>query len=155
MSPTRSPLLVLACITACSGAGQSGTKAPATTDSPAPPDYTTARTGDAHDFDYFAGGWTTVQRRLKARGVGNTDWEEFPATLCMTPYLGGMVTADELWFPTKGWAGFTVRTFDLQKKQWSIYWVSSETGTLGTPVVGASPARSASSTAPTRTAAAP
>ncbi|MDC0666417.1 hypothetical protein [Nannocystis radixulma] len=136
MSPTRSPLLVLACITACSGAGQSATKAPATADSPAPPDYTTARTGDAHDFDYFAGGWTTVQRRLKARGVGSTDWEEFPATLCMTPYLGGMVTADELWFPTKGWAGFTVRTFDLQKKQWSIYWVSSETGTLGTPVVG-------------------
>ncbi|HEU4533557.1 MAG TPA: hypothetical protein VFS00_05545 [Polyangiaceae bacterium] len=93
-------------------------------------------TGDVHDFDYFAGAWTTRQRRLKARGVGNNEWEEFPATLCMTPYLGGMATVDELVFPTKGWSGLTLRTFDVKKRQWSIYWVSSRTGTLGTPVVG-------------------
>ena len=101
-----------------------------------PPGYTTGRTGDVHDFDYFAGGWTTHQRRLKARGVGSTEWEEFPATLCMSLYLDGMVTADELYFPTRGWAGFTLRTFDLEKRQWSIYWVSSTTGRLEVPVVG-------------------
>ena len=54
-----------------------------------PPGYSMARTGDVHDFDYFAGAWTTKQRKLKARGVGSNDWEEFPATLCMTPYLDG------------------------------------------------------------------
>ncbi|HEX5575105.1 MAG TPA: hypothetical protein VFX42_04470 [Gemmatimonadales bacterium] len=27
------------------------------------PGYTTTRTGQVHDFDYFAGGWTTHQRR--------------------------------------------------------------------------------------------
>jgi hypothetical protein len=48
------------------------------------PGYTTTRTGEAHDFDYFAGGWTTHQHRLKARGVGSNEWEEFPATLCMS-----------------------------------------------------------------------
>ncbi len=101
-----------------------------------PPGYTTARTGNVADFEYFAGAWTTRQRRLKTRGTGSTDWEEFPATLCMTPYLGGMVTADELYFPTKGWAGFTLRTFNLEKHQWSIYWVSSERGTLDAPLVG-------------------
>ena len=94
------------------------------------------RTGDVHDFEYFAGAWVTRQRRLRERGVGSSDWEEFPATLCMAPYLGGMATVDELYFPTKGWAGLTLRLFDLQKRQWSIYWVSSATGTLGTPVVG-------------------
>lgn len=94
------------------------------------------QTGDVHDFDYFAGAWTTRQRRLKARGVGSDDWEEFPATLCMTPYLGGMVTADELYFPTKGWAGFTLRVFDPEKRQWSVYWISSQTGRLDPPVVG-------------------
>jgi len=94
------------------------------------------RTGGVHDFDYFAGGWATRQRRLTARGVGSNDWEEFPATLCMTPYLGGIATVDELYFPTKGWAGLTLRTFDAAKRQWSIYWVSSRTGTLDTPVVG-------------------
>ena len=93
-------------------------------------------TGDVHDFDYFAGGWTTVQRRLRTRGVGASDWEEFPATLCMTPYLDGAATVDELFFPTKGWSGLTLRTFDREKRQWSIYWVSSRSGTLGTPVVG-------------------
>lgn len=101
-----------------------------------PAGYTTTRTGEVHDFDYFAGGWTTRQHRLKARGVGSNEWEEFPATLCMSPYLGGMATVDELYFPTKGWAGLTLRTFDLAKRQWSIYWVSSEKGRLEPPVVG-------------------
>jgi hypothetical protein len=101
-----------------------------------PPGYTMTRTGDQHDFDYFAGGWTTTQRRLKARGVGSNEWEEFPATLCMSLYLGGLATVDELYFPTKGWAGLTLRTFDLEKRQWSIYWVSSASGKLEAPVLG-------------------
>jgi hypothetical protein len=29
--------------------------------------------------DYFVGGWTTKQRRLKATGVGSADWEESSA----------------------------------------------------------------------------
>jgi len=101
-----------------------------------PPGYTLIGTGDVHDFDYFAGAWTTHQRRLKERGVGSKDWEEFPATLCMALYLGGMATVDELYFPTKGWSGLTLRTFDLAKHQWSIYWVSSASGKLESPVVG-------------------
>lgn len=91
--------------------------------------------GSVHDFDYFAGAWTTRQRRLQ-RGVGNREWEEFPATLCMTPYLDGAVTVDELYFPTKGWAGVTVRAFDARQGTWSIYWISSRTGRLDPPVVG-------------------
>jgi hypothetical protein len=98
--------------------------------------YTTARTGDMHDFDYFEGAWTTKQRRLKARGVGSTEWEEFPATLCMSLHLDGMATVDEILFPTKGWSGLTLRTFDVEKRQWSIYWISSASGRLETPVVG-------------------
>jgi hypothetical protein len=122
-------------------AGVGAIAATAATPAPAagaadPPGYTLGRTGGPHDFDYFAGGWSTVQRRLKQRGAGSADWEEFPATLCMSLYLDGMVTADELVFPTKGWSGFTLRTFDVEKRQWSIYWVSSRSGRLETPVVG-------------------
>jgi hypothetical protein len=102
----------------------------------APPGYATALTGEEHDFDYFAGGWTTHQRRLKERGVGSTEWEEFPATLCMSLDLDGIATVDELLFPTKGWSGLTLRTFDLEKRQWSIYWVSSTSGRVEAPVVG-------------------
>ena len=103
---------------------------------PDPPGYTTARTGGAHDFEYFAGGWHTTQHRLKARGVGSNAWDTFPATLCMTPYLDGRVTADEIRFPTKGWAGFTLRSYDLAKKQWSIWWINSTSGRLEAPDLG-------------------
>jgi hypothetical protein len=85
----------------------------------------------AHDFDYFEGGWITRQRRLQG-----TAWEEFPAMLCMQRYVGGTVNAGELVFPTKGWAGVTVRAFDVAQRRWSIYWISSRTGRLGTPLLG-------------------
>jgi hypothetical protein len=102
-----------------------------------PPGYSMERTGSMHDFDYFVGAWTTQQHQLKARGVGSNDWEDFSGNLCMSLYLDGMVTVDEIYFPSKGRAGLTLRTFDPEKKQWSIYWVSSVTGRLDpVPVVG-------------------
>ncbi|MBX3155965.1 MAG: hypothetical protein KF773_08195 [Deltaproteobacteria bacterium] len=93
-------------------------------------------TGDVHDFDAFAGAWTFTNKRLKQRGVGSTDWDEFPAASCTTLHLGGIVNVDEVAFPTKGWSGITFRHFDLVKKQWSIYWVNSRTGAMFPPVVG-------------------
>jgi hypothetical protein len=102
-----------------------------------PPGYSLSHTGSVHDFDYFVGGWITKQRRLKVRGVGSADWEEFPAIQCLTLYLDGGATVDELYMPTKKRAGLTVRAFDVDKHQWSIYWVSSATGQLDpVPVVG-------------------
>ena len=102
-----------------------------------PPGYSLSHTGDMHDFDYFAGGWTTTQRRLRLRGVGSSDWEAFSAVECLTVYLGGLATVDELYIPTKKHAGLTLRTFNVEKRQWSIYWVSSTSGRLDpVPVVG-------------------
>ncbi|WP_200955237.1 hypothetical protein [Pelomonas sp. Root1237] len=102
-----------------------------------PPGYTLARQGDMHDFDFLGGAWTTVQRRLKARNTGSRDWEEFPAILCLTQYLDGIANVDELHMPTLGRRGLTLRAFDTQKRQWSIYWVSSPSGRLDPiPVVG-------------------
>ena len=100
--------------------------------------YTTARTGNLHDFDFIAGAWTFQNRRLKKRWVAETDrqWDEFPAVDCGGVYLGSVVNVDELQFPTKGWAGVTLRNFDLEKRQWSIYWINSKTGKLFPPVVG-------------------
>jgi len=120
----------------CGSVGGNATVLSVVTDT-VPPGYSTQRTGSVHDFDYFAGAWTTRQHRLKVRGAGSTEWEDFPATLCMTLYLGGMATVDELYMPTKDRAGLTLRTFDPEKHQWTIYWVSSVTGKLDpVPVVG-------------------
>ena len=119
-------IIVMSCALCAALAGTGG-----------PPGYSTSRTGSSHDFDYFVGGWTTQQRRLKARGVGSHEWEEFPATLCMALYLDGIATVDELYMPQTGRAGLTLRTFDVERHQWSIYWVNSATGKLDpVPVVG-------------------
>jgi hypothetical protein len=116
---------------------QANSRAANSSEARAPPGYSIARTGTIHDFDYFEGGWTTHQRRLKARGVGSNEWEEFPGNLCMRLYLDSMATVDEIYFPTKGTAGLTVRMFDPNTHQWSIYWASSATGKLDpVPVVG-------------------
>lgn len=100
-----------------------------------PPGFTMDRTGGEHDFAYFEGAWTTVQRRLKA---GTADsWDEFPATMCARPYMDGHAAVDELWMPTLGRTGLTLRTWDHERRQWSAYWVSSLTGRLDPiPVVG-------------------
>lgn len=114
-----------------------GQDSPKKSETDVPPGYSTARTGTMHDFDYFVGAWATHQRRLKVRGVNSIDWEEFPGNLCMSLYLDGMATVDELYLPTKHSAGLTLRTFDPEKRQWFIYWVSSATGKLDpVPVVG-------------------
>lgn len=128
-------LLVAACSAACAGAVEPDARAPAA-DAPVSSGFKTTRTGTVHDFDYFAGAWTTRQHRLVERGVGSSDWDDFPGQLCMTPHLGGLATVDELYFPTKGWSGLTLRAFDVAKRQWSIYWVNGKTGAVGTPVVG-------------------
>jgi hypothetical protein len=98
--------------------------------------YTTERTGGLHDFDFIAGAWTLHNRRLKTRWAGSTEWDEFPAVDCGAVYLGGVVNVDEIHFPTKGWGGVTLRTFDVEKRQWSIFWINSKTGKLFPPVVG-------------------
>lgn len=116
---------------------QANSRAANSSEASVPPGYSIAHTGTVHDFDYFEGGWTTHQRRLKTRGVGSNEWEEFPGNLCMRLYLDGMATVDEIYFPTKGTAGLTVRMFDPNTHQWSIYWASSATGKLDpVPVVG-------------------
>lgn len=130
---TRLLLIAAACTAACAGA-PAAPKAPDA--DPVPPGYTLARTGDVHDFDFLDGAWTVSNRRLMKRGVGSTEWDEFPAITCAQLYLGGVVDVDELRFPTKGWAGVTLRTFDLEKRQWSIYWINSRAGRLLPPVVG-------------------
>ena len=103
----------------------------------APPGFTMNRTGAPTDFLYFEGGWNTHQHRMVMSGDRRGQWDDFPGTLCATPFLAGHATIDELYFPRTRTAGLTLRTFDNAARQWSIYWVSSATGRLDpVPVVG-------------------
>jgi hypothetical protein len=92
--------------------------------------------GSVHDYDFLAGEWDVANRRLKVRGVGSNDWDEFPSTSRAQLFMGGVVNVDENNFPSKGWSGMTIRTFDPEANRWSIYWVNSRVGKLFPPVVG-------------------
>jgi hypothetical protein len=90
-----------------------------------------------HDFDFLFGTFQVRNERLTARLVGATEWETFDATNSCRPILGGVGNTDE--FVTSwngGFRGATLRLFDLERKQWSIYWASNRTGVLEPAVVG-------------------
>jgi hypothetical protein len=60
----------------------------------------------------------------------------FPGTTTCQPIFNGVGNTEEIIFPTLGSRGFTLRLFDVERKEWSIYWASSRTGLLTPPVVG-------------------
>jgi hypothetical protein len=93
-------------------------------------------TGSIHDFDFLAGDWRVLNRRLQRRAVGCQSWDEFPGSMRARLHLDGLVNTDEILFPTLGWTGMTLRAFDRARRRWSIYWIDSREGVLFPPVMG-------------------
>lgn len=89
-----------------------------------------------HDFDFLAGSWSVMNHRLKRRLVGSEDWDHFPARHHCEQHLGGIVNVDELVCPTRGFSGMSVRTFDIERRHWAIYWINNQSGVLFPPVYG-------------------
>ena len=121
----------------CAGVGSAETPASAASVGQVPPGYSLAGTGSREDFNYFAGAWTTRQRQLKERGIGSTQWKDGPSNIhCATQYLDGVVTAEESYSPTKAPSGLFLYSFDLEKHQWTLYWIDPKSGKLESPLVG-------------------
>lgn len=97
---------------------------------------TTRFVGRSGDFDFLVGHWHVHNRRLQKRHAACTTWDEFPATLRAQVMFGGAVSVDEISFPTRGFAGMTLRTLDPALQRWSIYWINSQSGQLEPPVHG-------------------
>jgi hypothetical protein len=92
--------------------------------------------GNPHDFDFLVGTWTVVNRRLRQRGVGSSDWDEFEAEYRGWSLLDGWVSVDEMRVASRGFSGCSLRTLDRAAQRWSIYWVDSTDGRLFPPVHG-------------------
>lgn len=88
------------------------------------------------DFHFLYGRWSVRHRRLVTRGVGDDAWDEFAGATFCQGLMGGLCNVDENDFPERGLQGLSFRTFNVQTRQWSIYWVSSAAGALQAPVVG-------------------
>lgn len=86
----------------------------------------------AKNFDDMDGTWDTVSRRLNDFLHGD-EWEESPAVSTYSRLWDGRANFDEIHFPTLGYSGCTLRLFDPEKEEWSLYWASSRNGLLAMP----------------------
>jgi hypothetical protein len=89
-----------------------------------------------NNFDFFVGSWTSRQRRLREVLAGCDEWYEFPATSRCWSVFDGVGNIDEVVFPTLGLSGVTLRLYDQQRDEWSLYWASSKSGLALPPQVG-------------------
>jgi hypothetical protein len=89
-----------------------------------------------NDFDFFTGPWDVTNRWRTDFLDENGPWEDFPALTDASRHLDGRANFDEIEFPTKGFAGLTLRLYDPEREEWSLYWANKRTGKLFPPVVG-------------------
>jgi hypothetical protein len=95
-----------------------------------------AETDGRRDFDFLFGEWRVEHRRLARRGAGAHDWDAFSGTLACRPLMDGLANVEEHDMAERGRQAVGFRAFDLVRRTWAIYWVSSADGLLGEPVFG-------------------
>jgi len=79
------------------------------------------------DFDFLIGTWKVRHQRLRERLKGSTSWEEFAGTSVARKVLDGLGNMDEGTMERESgfMRGMTVRLFDPNTRQWSLYWADS------------------------------
>ena len=90
----------------------------------------------ARDFDFLHGRWRIDHRLLKERLAGCEEWEEFSTALECRPILGGAGNLDEGEFPSRGYYAMSLRLYDRSERTWTIYWVTSLSGSIDPGVTG-------------------
>jgi len=91
-----------------------------------------------NDFDFFTGTWNMHHKRLKERLKGSTEWEEFEGTCVDKKIVNGLGNFDEvtMYRETGTVHAVTVRLFDINAREWSIYWAAGASGMLDVPMIG-------------------
>ena len=93
----------------------------------------------AHDFDFLMGDWKVHLRRLPDRLVGSTTWIEYDGISRHKKILDSNANFEE--FEVNGREkgqhikAQTLRLYNPDSHQWSIYLVDVDKGVLGTPPV--------------------
>jgi hypothetical protein len=101
-----------------------------------PPETAKERDG-RHDFDWDIGTWKTHQKRLLHPLTGSTTWVEYQGTDVVRRVWDGANTGE---IAADGPAGhlelLTLRLYNPQTHEWSIYFTNSTGGTLSPPAIG-------------------
>ena len=116
--------------------------AAAQTPSPGPPRVAPPEQHDgAHDFDFLLGDWKAHVKRLPDRLVGSTAWIEYDGVDHHHSVLGSAANFEEFEVDSKTAPpgamkhihAQTLRLYNPISRQWSIYGIDVDQGTLGLP----------------------
>jgi len=90
-----------------------------------------------HDFDFELGSWKIHLSRLQDRLAGSKTWVQFDGTSVTRKVWEGRSNLEEFETdsPTGHIEGLTLRVYNPQTHQWSIYWANSKDPDLGQPIV--------------------
>jgi hypothetical protein len=106
----------------------------------APPALQAATPRDGqHDFDFEIGTWKVHLKKLQHPLTGSTTWIEFDGTVAARAVWDGRANFDEFEAdsPSGHVEGLTLRLYNPQAHQWSLYWADPKDGTFsGPPQVG-------------------
>lgn len=94
-----------------------------------------------HDFDFLHGEWTIRNRRLARVFEDDDEWLQFDSTAVVRSILHGLGDTDVITIPSLpgvgAFEGATLRLFDPEANQWSIFWASTgRPGHLDPPLHG-------------------
>lgn len=91
-----------------------------------------------HDFDFEFGNWSTHIKRLLHPLTGSNTWVDLEGTSILRKIWDGRANLGELEVgnPTTHLEGLSLRLYNPESHQWSIYWSNSRDGSLGTPMIG-------------------
>jgi hypothetical protein len=92
-----------------------------------------------HDFDFELGTWRIHLKKLTHPLTGSTTWVEFDGSSVTRKVWDGRSQLEEFETDSPGGGhieGLTLRLYDPQTHQWSLYWATSKSGTIGIPTIG-------------------
>ena len=97
---------------------------------------TAAARDGPREFDFELGVWKIHLKRLVRPLTGSSAWVEFDGTSATRKVWDGKAQLEE--FETDSPAGghiegLTLRLYNPQTRQWSLYWATSKTGSMGGP----------------------
>jgi hypothetical protein len=91
-----------------------------------------------HDFDFLMGTWKIHLKRRLHPLTGSNEWREFDGVGVYQKVWDGRANVNEFEAdsPSGHIEGLTLRTYNPQTHEWSLYWANSKDGILTAPQVG-------------------
>jgi hypothetical protein len=91
-----------------------------------------------HDFDFEVGSWKIHLKKLMHPLTGSTTWVQFDGTSVTRKVWNGRSQIEEFETdsPSGHIEGLTLRLYDPQSHQWSLYWANSKDGRMFPPQIG-------------------